>query len=403
MRSGGTMLLKAAHIRHYKSLDDVHVTFSDPITLIVGPNAVGKSNVVDCLMFVRDAVAADLEHAIGKRGGITRVRQYSRTKPFKLSVALEFEQTVEGHSSRGAQYEFTLQSLSEGNYIVEHERAVCWAPAASIDPTGAHEPPSLFLANVGFERDKEGRITTGDSKLERPIRPDQLALGASPFFDALGEPIAAFIRSWRYSSLYPNTLKELTSPDKDTSLSEEGRNWASVIKALRRTQRGKAALERIAEAMRAVLPSFRDVTVHSIGSYLVPRFRFEAGDQTFDFDPGQLSDGTLRIFGMLLALYQVPAPTLLIIEEPEQTVHPGVLGVLADAFGEASETSQIIVTTHSPHFVDHFKAEQLRVATLTKGLTRISTVRKTQVEAVKRQLMTLEEFMLAEGLLPEDA
>jgi predicted ATPase len=143
--------------------------------------------------------------------------------------------------------------------------------------------------------------------------------------------------------------------------------------------------------------------VKTVGSYLVPQFRFSANGQATEFDPAQLSDGTLRVFGMLLALYQVPAPPLLVLEEPEQNIHPGVLSVLADALREASESTQIIVTTHSPHFVDQFSPEEIRVATLSNGWTRISPIKATQIEAVKRQLISLEEFMLAEGLQPAES
>jgi predicted ATPase len=213
-----------------------------------------------------------------------------------------------------------------------------------------------------------------------------------------------FIREWRYSEIYPNRLREPNSPDKDKVLSEDGRNWASVIKTLRRTARGKEALDRVFEAMKIVVPSFEDVAVSTVGSYLVPRFKFSMGAQDkVEFDAVQLSDGTLRIFGILLALYQSPAPKLLVIEEPERAVHPGVLGVLADAFREAAESTQIIVTTHSPHFIDHFAPEEVRVATLDSGLTKVSRVKQTQLEAVKRKLMSMQDFMLAEGLLPEDA
>jgi predicted ATPase len=198
--------------------------------------------------------------------------------------------------------------------------------------------------------------------------------------------------------LFPNTLKVLSPADKDTALTEEGGNWASVIRALEKSSEGRAALERINDAMRSVIPSFQDVTVTALGGYLVPKFRFGADGE---FDPQQLSDGTLRIYGLLLALYQLPAPALLVIEEPEQTVHPGVLSVLADAMREASENTQIIVTTHSPHLVDQFEPEQIRVATLENGVTHVAPIKAAQIKAVKRRLMSLEEFMLAEGLQPE--
>jgi predicted ATPase len=393
------MFLRSAHIRHYKSLDDVRVTFSEPVTVFVGPNAVGKSNLIDCLRFVRDAVSIDLEHAIGKRGGISRVRQYAKTKPFKVSVSLDFRQEFEESAPEEAVYEFTIQTQTGGNYAVERERAACWSEEIWHESDGTRR---LGLSDAGFERTSDGKILVSGEHVERPVRPDQLALGSSAFIHTYGEPISDFVKDWRYSAIYPNTLRAPASPDKDTVLAEEGTNWASVIKALKRTPRGRTAFERISEAMTSVIPTFKEVTVSTVGSYLVPRFRFEAGNQSVEFDPVQLSDGTLRIFGILLALYQIPAPALLVIEEPEQTVHPGVLGVLADAIREASETTQIIITTHSPHFVDHFSPEEIRVVTVEEGLTRVSRIKATQVEAVKQQLMSLEEFMLAEGLQPEE-
>ena len=166
--------LRSMHVRHYKSLDDVRVDLPTPVTVIVGPNAVGKSNVVDCLRFVRDAVSTDLEHAVGKRGGIGRVRQYSRTKPYKVTISLTFNQTFEFHDPAIASYEFTLQSLTGGNYVVEHEKATCRLEAWPSSERDSDDPDPVLIDN-GFERDKEGFVTAaGSTPLERPIRPDQL-------------------------------------------------------------------------------------------------------------------------------------------------------------------------------------------------------------------------------------
>ena len=389
------MYLKSAHIRHYKSLDNVSIEFSNPITVLVGPNAVGKSNVVDCLRFVRDAVVADLEHAVSSRGGIGRVRQYSKTKPFKVTVKLDLVQEFDDASQRAALYEFAIESQTGSNYTVDSERAVYFETDRGDQIPKKQE----------FARDKSGAFHVSNHERPQRIPSDQLVLGRGLGLSlGAGSPISTFIRDWRYSALYPNMLREPASPDKDKVLTEDGRNWASVIKALRRTVRGRAALDRVHEAMKGVIPAFQDVAVTTVGSYLVPRFKFSLGaNDTVEFDPVQLSDGTLRVFGILLALYQVPPPKLLVIEEPEQTVHPGVLGVLVDAFREAAESTQIIVTTHSPHFIDHFEPEQVRVVTLQNGTTTVSRVKKTQLEAVKRRLMSMQDFMLAEGLLPEDA
>ena len=76
------MYLSKLQVQHYKSLDDVSVDFAPDVTLVVGPNGVGKSNFVDVLRFLRDAVVKDLERAVTKREGIQRLLQTYKTKPF---------------------------------------------------------------------------------------------------------------------------------------------------------------------------------------------------------------------------------------------------------------------------------------------------------------------------------
>ena len=316
------MKLSSARIRHYKSLDDVSIDFSEKITVLVGPNAVGKSNIVDSLRFIRDAIASDLEHAVSSRGGMSRVRQYSKTRPFKVSLQLTFSQDSPDEGTKQAEYEFSIESLTASNYTVDHERAMHFEFDRGNRPSRSE-----------FTRDRSGAASNQRSDRAIRVASDQLALNYRVAMGGAGWPLEKFMRDWRFSSIYPNRLREPSTPDKDSVLAEDGRNWASVIKALRRTPRGRQALERISEAMRAVVPTFEEVSVASVGSYLVPHFKFGLkGSDKVVFDPVQLSDGTLRIFGILLAIYQTPAPRLLVIEEPEQTVHPGVLGVLAEAF-----------------------------------------------------------------------
>ena len=93
---------------------------------------------------------------------------------------------------------------------------------------------------------------------------------------------------------------------------------------------------------------------------------------------------------------------MLIIEEPEQTIHAGVLPALADAFKEASLRTQIVITTHSPQLVDQFDPSNIRVAWSHNGLTRISSLKNSQAASVRDHLMSLQEYMTAEGLEPEE-
>jgi predicted ATPase len=399
------MKLTHTRIRHYKSLSEVDFELHPNVTVLVGPNAAGKSNYVDALRFLRDAATDGLDHAMLSRGGLVRMRQNADGEPFNIGLAIKGVESL-GGLSEPAGYALEIGSASDGNFRVEREEALSFHEEHLHRP-GVQEIEQILFPD-SFIRDSSGNVIEQiDGQLETSGKADadRLALGVyigRKSMRALGSGVQDALRRWKFSALYPNTLRQLATADTDASLRDDGSNWASVIRAAERSAHGKRMLERINEMMRVVLPDFLDVTITTAGSYLVPTFRFQAQGQTRrEFDPVQLSDGTLRIFGILLSLYQSPTPSLMVIEEPEQTVHPGVLSMLAEAFKEVSEVTQIIVTTHSPQLVEHFDPEHIRVVTMTDGVTRISPIKASQREAVQRGLMTLGEFMAAEGLQPE--
>lgn len=401
------MRLTRVQIHHYKSLSEVEVELHPQVTVLVGPNATGKSNFVDALRFMRDATRDGLDHAIVARGGLPRIRQMSSGRPFNVGLAVDALQPslLKDVGTAPAHYGFSVCGLTGGNYRVEREIAQCHEAEWITDE---EENDTLGWIFHGFSRDKSGNVTETHPQ---PVQPftlrdiERLALGSyAPGLSlhSLCSSLQSYIANWQFTSLYPNILRQPATPDTDTQLREDGSNWASVIRAAKRTVRGRRMLERIYEMMRAVLPGFLDVHVKQTGHYLVPYFRFGDTESSARlFDPGQLSDGSLRIFGILLSLYQTPEPALIVIEEPEQTVHPAVLSVLAEAFKEVSDTTQVLITTHSPQLIEHFAPEHIRVVTMPDGMTRISPLKSSQREAVQRGLMGLSEYMAAEGLQPE--
>lgn len=398
------MYLTSVRIQHYKSLADVYMPDLEPLTLLVGANAVGKSNIVDALRFLRDIAVDGLDHALSTRGGIGIVRQYSPTRPFQIHISVKFRQTFNDGVPQDGLYEITLKSLKGGNYRVEYEAARWWEEKYFFSILDGAEEEVLDSSAVmhSFSRDAAGKTIydSGDDDLEEFVLSPDIAALSRIRFGSLGE----YFSSFRFSAIYPNTLRNPSRPDTDRALKESGENWASILKSLKKSTRGKQAFEQIKEMMQVLMPTLQDVTVKSVGGYLVPQFRVKdiVNSHAHDFDPVQMSDGTLRIFGILLALYQTPSPPFLALEEPEQTVHPGILATLAEAFREVSERTQIFVTSHSPHFVDFFDPEEIRVVTIKNGKTVVSPIRRTQMEAIKEHLISLEELMVSEGLLPEE-
>ena len=387
------MRLKTVRIQHYKSLNDVTVHLHPGVTVIVGPNGVGKSNFVDVFRFLHDAVASNLDDAIRKREGIVRLLQYYKTRPSDIYLNFTFKDDREEF-----EYYLRLGGKGNGDWYIVRESLSPLEPAEPIEYGMRYVRESsekLIVDQDEIEGFPEHRLALGT--LLRQIQDPQPEKNDFRLRSILlGFRIIREVSHWSHCTIYPNILKKPANPDRSRlALEESGENWATVIKSAK-----PAVMERIYEAMQAVLPDFRHVKVETVGSYLIPRFFFASGEETIAFDPIQLSDGTLRLFGILLAAYQQPAPRLLVIEEPEQTIYPGALAVLADVFSEISETTQVIITTHSPHLISHFTPDQIRVAYLQNGLTQIANIHPHQMEAIHEGLMSLGEFMATEGLQP---
>lgn len=412
-------MLKTLYVQHYRSLADVRVDFS-PITVLVGPNGSGKSNVVDALRFIRDAIVHGLDHAISERGGIDVLRQYSPTAPYVLSLRIDFE-TEAGMSDQvfPASYSFRIRG-SGSNYRVEGEEASWYQKTYVLDDEEEsdtsqadlleEESGQEIVVERKFRRNRDGKVSLDGEDQKFVIPPDQLGIRSATHRFTSDESyfgpssIVGYLSRLRFASIYPNILRDPTRPDTDRLLKENCANWASVLKAMRQRKPGEQMLHRIMELMRKVMPGLEQVTVKLIGGYLVPQFLVKdtpEAEKGHFFDPVQLSDGTLRLFGIFLSLYQLPRPGFLAMEEPELTIHPGLVALLADAFKEVSAQTQLLVTTHSPYLLDHFDPVSIKVVTMVHGETHISSVRRSQIESVKEGLMTLSEVMALDGLRPE--
>jgi predicted ATPase len=138
-----------------------------------------------------------------------------------------------------------------------------------------------------------------------------------------------------------------------------------------------------------------------VGGYLVIDLRHQyadLGESEPWFSLLQESDGTLRILGILAALYQDPPRKLIAIEEPELTIHPGAMSVLWEEIESAAERSQIILTTHSPDLLDMCRAEQLRVVEKVRGITEIGPIAEEQKKIIQQRLFAPGQLLRAHGL-----
>ena len=366
-------------VKNFRSLADVTIDL-DPLTVFVGKNGAGKSNIIDVLRFVRDALILGLDAGILKRHGMSALRKWSaKGRPFDIVINLFMKQ--EGFWE--GEYGFSLGSETRGAYRVKEEHCIVKSGRGKV----------AFEIKEGklIQTDVAGAVVQID--IPNPITSLHLSTIAGGNFFLVRD----VIKNMGFYTIYPDLLREPQKPANATPLDEKGQNLSSVLREMKRAKQLPAST--ISEALGQVVHGIHDFSVTQVGGYLVTRLHHEKGGPAFELV--QESDGTLRMLGILTALYQTPSRTLLAIEEPELTIHPGALGVLCDAMKEASSYSQIVITTHSPDLIYHFAAENLRVVENPEGETLVGPVESGQRKAIAQKLFAPGELMRMEGLRRE--
>jgi len=378
-------MISRLRIEHYKSLEKVELNLKS-LTVFVGPNGSGKSNIVDAFRFVRDAVTLGLDRSIAERHGIDSIRQWSPRKPYDVTLRVDVK-TDYGHGYLS----FSLASKS-GSHVVKKEEG-CWVFANS-----------MARPMVNYSRTADGlveiRSGTDDPKTSEIDRSDELFLSqfeAQPF-----RFLAIAIGNMEAYSIYPNVLRTPQNPSSEPRLYANGENLTSVYKQLASSKKQThiKARSEILSSMRLVMPSLDSIRIQSLGGLMVPVFRVrESSGESHDFNVSQVSDGTLRMLGLLTALYQPAVPYTLAMEEPEQTINPGVLSMLSESIVEVSTKTQMLLTTHSPDFLDKFGDPSVVYSVnMVDGITRAGPINENQLQAVRDHLFSLGELMSIEGL-----
>jgi predicted ATPase len=203
-------------------------------------------------------------------------------------------------------------------------------------------------------------------------------------------------------------MRSLQDPDPGLVLEGDGRNLASVLREIERADPdGKT---RIDEYLRTIVPGVDSASFEPLGPKVTLLFRQNAGQKhPWSFFAENMSDGTLRVLAILVAAYQarrngerrVP---LIGIEEPETAIHPGAAEILAEALVAASQSVQVILTTHSPDLLDYkgFKDDQILAVTNAAGRTAIASMDEASRKAVREGLYSIGDLLRMGQLEPDE-
>ena len=376
-------MLQSLELSNYRSFRSEKVEFSNP-TFLVGQNGAGKTNFVDAISFLSDVMALRLASAFRLHGGFESVAH--RTANGR-HAAIAFSLVLHHLDDHVAWAKYDLVVRRRRDYELEVWREECVIK-------GADGSTTMFKRQVPKSGEKPLRWS-GD--IDQPnLTRSTLALpliGDSHFAS-----VFEFLSNMRVYRIDPSTLRSGPELFGDIELDEDGGNAAGVLRYIKK--QSSEDWEEICELLASVAPGLAEVQTRRRNGGLTLEFLLNLTSGKARFEASAMSDGTLRALGILLATYQRPAPSLMVIEEPEASMHPGALGVILDVLRDARRSSQVVVTTHSPEILDAkwIKDRHLRLVSWNEGSTRVDAMAPSVKEAMEQKLFSAGELLRSNAL-----
>jgi len=343
------VIIEGLRLWNFRGFENVNLMMSD-LTFLVGRNGAGKSSLLDAMDLLREAVSDSLENALDRRGGLQKVQTAGPGRGKKTTMGIALLLRIVFPSSRDLQglYGFEIKAKPKSNSCYIHE--------------------CLISSNASsFVRKNESFQATGKTDVSPPA--GNLVLPLVARSDSLWGEILNAIRNIRVYELSPAHMAAAPEIGERSTLDRDGANAGDVLKALEGSKNHKWIIERLG----IITEGITDVRSEALMGRRVLRFIQKSKKGELNFDVGQVSQGTLRSLGVLLALKQKPNPSVVLIDEIENSVHPSALSVLLDAVLASSQETRVLLTSHSPEVLSHHtvSGERVRVVEWRDGSSRI--------------------------------
>ena len=433
-------MLTRIHIQGYKSLKNVEVRLSE-LSVLFGPNAAGKSNFLDCLQLLSKlATSRTIKEAFeppyrGKplesftfgEGGIEGALAKERLsfsieadvrlsdvvvdavnrqiKEMRRSGAQGSEESGETKAAsavreRNLRYRIEVEMLPKSGILRVADEYLA-ALNSQGEPTGKRKP---FLSREGDRLHLRLEGQAHPSYYERYLDHSVLSLPHYPPHYPHLVAMRKELENWLFFYFEPRERMRASNPVKEVRhiglMGEELAAFLNTLKALDERQ-----FRAVEKALHTIMPNVQGIGVEVTKLGEVELTLKENGIPV----PARiLSEGTLRILGLLSLAGAKEQPSLVGFEEPENGIHPRRIQLIAELLRTraSSGETQYIVTTHSPLLPDLVPDESLFVCKRVEGETRIEPFSSWGTLAkradVDRALMEAEDLTVSERMLRGD-
>lgn len=359
------MKLTSIHLKGYKSIDNQQgqkIPLGD-ITVLLGANGSGKSNLVSFFKMLNFMMTGALQHYVGKQGA-NRLLFYGTKQTESIAFTMTFE-----------------SDKIEDNYDVTLSHGL---------------PDRLFISGEKITYHKKEKtqpqvysLETGTSEVNLPndVRPTSKTL----------YQLLSGIRTYQFHDTSDTAkIKDRSYVDDAKYLRSDAGNLAAFLKMLKDTDKYRKYYHRIVRHIQRVMPQFGDFDLEPIASnqnYIRLNWTDNTGSG-YLFDPDQISDGSLRFMALATLLLQPPEllPKFIVLDEPELGLHPSAISELSAIVRLASQQAQILLATQSTRLVDEFSAKELLIVERDRN-TNASAFKKLNDEQLAEWL---ERYSLSE-------
>ncbi len=370
------MIISHVKLKNWRNFREAEIDIGDR-AFIVGPNASGKSNFLDVFRFLRDIAKSGggLQKAIEDRGGISKVRCLAARQDPAVEIEVHLADTKGQQPQWVYSLSITQESRGHRRTRVKHEKVYKRGKEILSRPNKEDEKDDLRLTQTFLEQ-----VNSNASFRE----------------------VASYFESILYLHLIPQLLRYPKSfTGTDTSEDPFGRKFLErIAKTPEKTR--KVRLRRIEAALKIAVPQLTQLEYTSDAleggiPHLEVRYihwRQTGAKQRED----QLSDGTLRLIGLLWSIME--SDSLLLLEEPELSLHSAIVKKLPPLIHRLTRKKkrQIILSTHSADLLSNkgIGAEEVLILIPANEGTIISPA-----SSLEDVTTLLEEGMsLAEAMLP---
>ena len=355
------MIINRLIVKNWRNFQHIDVPLRER-QFIVGPNASGKSNLLDIFRFLRDIAKAEgggFQKAISDRGGVSKIRCLSATQDVDVSIEIHIADTPDAPAT--------------WRYGVGFRQA-------------DREDCQTYLTCERVWRDSERLLDRPDAEdNEDPDRLTQTALEQNAA-NAKFREIGRFFRNVTYLHLVPQLIR-FGDAIQGKVIEDDpfGQAFIERIADVHPSTR-RARLKRIERALKIVVPQFEELTFirdkHTGHPHLQARYSDWQLSKEWQRED-QFSDGVLRLIGLLWALLE--NESLVLLEEPELSLNIGIVSKLAPLFARIPRIhhSQVLVSTHSSTLLTEPCIDSTEVLLLTPTKEGTSVKVSSDIEDIR--------------------